>query len=60
MSKTPREFEKLVVELMQCMGDGGEIIDSGMETQSTNDKGIDGIIKKGFLGFGRINIQAKR
>jgi restriction system protein len=29
-------------------------------TQYSNDKGIDGIIKEDILGFGRINIQAKR
>ncbi len=60
LSKTPREFEKLVVQLLQKMGYGGEIQDSGMITQYTNDKGIDGIIKEDILGFGRIHIQAKR
>jgi restriction system protein len=60
LSKTPREFEKLVVLLLQKMGYGGEIQDSGMITQYTNDKGIDGIIKEDILGFGRIHIQAKR
>jgi len=29
-------------------------------TQYVNDKGIDGIIREDVLGFGRINIQAKR
>lgn len=60
LSKTPREFEKLVVLLLQKMGYGGEIQDSGIITQYTNDKGIDGIIKEDILGFGRIHIQAKR
>lgn len=60
LSKTPREFEKLVVQLLQKMGYGGEIQDSGMITQYTKDKGIDGIIKEDILGFGRIHIQAKR
>lgn len=60
LSKTPREFEKLVVQLLQKMGYGGEIQDSGLVTQYTNDKGIDGIIKEDILGFGRIHIQAKR
>ena len=60
LSKTPREFEKLVVLLLQKMGYGGEIQDSGLVTQYTNDKGIDGIIKEDILGFGRIHIQAKR
>lgn len=60
LSKTPREFEKLVVELLQKMGYGGEIENSGQVTQYVNDKGIDGIIREDVLGFGRINIQAKR
>ncbi len=60
LSKTPREFEKLVVQLLQKMGYGGEIKNSGQVTQYSNDKGIDGIIREDILGFGRINIQAKR
>jgi len=60
ISKTPREFEKLVVGLMQKMGYGGEIADSGQVTKQSNDEGIDGIIKEDVLGFGRIYIQAKR
>jgi restriction system protein len=60
LSKTPREFEKLVVQLLQKLGYGGQVKNSGLVTQSTNDKGIDGIIKEDILGFGRIYIQAKR
>ena len=60
MSKTPREFEKLVVSLLQKLGYGGQIKNSGLVTQASNDKGIDGIIKEDILGFGRIYIQAKR
>jgi restriction system protein len=60
LSKTPREFERLVVELLQKMGYGGEIENAGEVTQYVNDKGIDGIIREDILGFGRINIQAKR
>jgi restriction system protein len=60
LSKNPREFEKLVVQLLQKMGYGGEIKNSGLVTQYSNDKGIDGIIREDILGFGRINIQAKR
>ncbi|MDN5046632.1 restriction endonuclease [Aliarcobacter butzleri] len=60
ISKTPREFEKLVVELLQRMGYGGEIQNSAEVTQYSNDNGIDGIIKEDVLGFGRIYIQAKR
>lgn len=60
LSKTPTEFEKLVVALLQKMGYGGEIKDSGIVTKVSNDEGIDGIIKEDILGFGRIHIQAKR
>lgn len=60
LSKTPREFEKLVVTLLQKMGYGGEIKNSGAVTSYTNDGGIDGIIKEDVLGLGRIHIQAKR
>lgn len=60
MRKTPREFEKIVVKLLQHMGYGGEIINSGIVTQYSNDKGIDGLIKEDVLGFGLIHIQAKR
>ena len=60
LNKSPREFEKLVVSLLQKMGYGGEVHNSGMVTQYSNDKGIDGIIKEDVLGFGRIHIQAKR
>lgn len=60
LSKSPSSFEKLVVQLLQKMGYGGEIKDSGLVTKKTNDGGIDGIIKEDVLGFGRINIQAKR
>ncbi|PWA03914.1 restriction endonuclease [Flavobacterium psychrotolerans] len=60
LSKTPTEFEKLVVSLLQKMGYGGEIKDSGLVTKASNDGGIDGIIKEDVLGLGRIHIQAKR
>lgn len=58
--KTPASFEKLVVMLLQKMGYGGEIENSGLVTKYSNDGGIDGIIKEDVLGFGRIHIQAKR
>ncbi|MCK5810285.1 MAG: restriction endonuclease [Cocleimonas sp.] len=60
LNKTPRDFEKLVVELLQKMGYGGAVKTAGQVTQYTNDKGIDGIIKEDVLGLGRIYIQAKR
>ena len=60
LSKTPREFESLVVLLLQKMGYGGEITQSGLVTSYTNDGGIDGIIKEDKLGLDAIYIQAKR
>ncbi len=60
LSKSPREFEKIVVTLLQKMGYGGEIKDAAEVTKYSNDKGIDGIIKEDVLGLGRIHIQAKR
>ena len=60
LSKTPTEFEHLVVKLMGRMGYGDQIKGSGVVTQASNDGGIDGIVKEDVLGFGRIHIQAKR
>lgn len=60
LSKSPQEFEKLVVILLQRMGYGGEVKSAGEVTKYSNDKGIDGIIKEDVLGLGRIHIQAKR
>ncbi len=60
LSKSPREFEKIVVMLLQKMGYGGQVKAAGEVTQYSNDKGIDGIIKEDVLGLGRIHIQAKR
>lgn len=60
LAKKPKEFERLVVRLLQMMGYGGEVKNSGIVTKLTNDGGIDGIIKEDILGFNHISIQAKR
>lgn len=60
LSKKPQEFERLVVKLLQAMGYGGEVKNSGIVTKLSNDGGIDGIIKEDVLGFNHISIQAKR
>ncbi len=60
LSKQPQEFERLVVKLLQAMGYGGEVKNSGIVTKVSNDGGIDGIIKEDILGFNHISIQAKR
>ena len=60
LNKTPQEFERIVVKLLQTMGYGGEITNSGTVTKYSNDGGIDGVIKEDILGFNHISIQAKR
>lgn len=60
ISKSPYEFEHLVVKLLEKMGYGGQVKDAGLVTKASNDGGIDGIIKEDVLGLGRIHIQAKR
>ncbi|MBF1378623.1 MAG: restriction endonuclease [Porphyromonas sp.] len=60
LSKHPQEFERLVVKLLQAMGYGGEVKNSGIVTKLSNDGGIDGTIKEDILGFNHISIQAKR
>lgn len=60
LSKSPTAFETLVVKLLQKMGYGGEIKDSGRVTPPSGDGGIDGVIKEDILGLGRLHIQAKR
>ena len=60
LSKSAREFEHLVVKLLERMGYGGEVERPGEVTPASNDGGIDGVIKEDVLGLGRIHIQAKR
>lgn len=60
LSKHPQEFERLVVKLLQTLGYGGEIKNSGIVTKLSNGGGIDGVIKEDILGFNHISIQAKR
>ena len=60
LSKHPQEFERLVVKLLQAMGYGGEVKNSGIVTKLSNYGGIDGTIKEDILGFNHISIQAKR
>ena len=60
MYTSPDFFEHLVVVLLQKMGYGGNISNSGQVVGGTGDEGIDGIIKEDKLGFDVIYIQAKR
>ncbi|WP_297798259.1 restriction endonuclease [uncultured Marinobacter sp.] len=57
---SPSFFETLVVDLMISMGYGGSRKEAGQATQTTNDDGIDGIIKEDKLGLDTIYLQAKR
>jgi len=57
---SPSFFEKLVVDLMISMGYGGSRKEAGQATQTTNDDGIDGIIKEDKPGLDTIYLQAKR
>lgn len=57
---SPSFFESLVVDLMISMGYGGSRKEAGQATQTTNDDGIDGIIKEDKLGLDTIYLQAKR
>lgn len=60
LRQSPDFFETLVVKLLQKIGYGSLIKDSGIVTQRSNDEGIDGIIKQDKLGFDSIYIQAKK
>lgn len=60
LAKKSQELERLAVKLLQSMGYGGEIKNSGIVTKLSNDGGIDGIIKEDILGFNHISIQTKR
>lgn len=60
MAQSPEFFERLVIELLQKMGYGQEIVNAGEVTGKTGDEGIDGIIRQDVLGFDKIYVQAKR
>lgn len=60
LRQSPEFFEYLVVKLLQKIGYGSLISESGIVTKKSNDEGIDGIIKQDKLGFDSIYIQAKK
>ena len=60
LRQSPDFFEHLVVKLLQKIGYGSFVADSGVVTKRSNDEGIDGIIKQDKLGFDTIYIQAKK
>lgn len=55
LEQSPQFFEKLVKDLLVKMGYG-----EGVNTQFTNDEGIDAIINEDTLGLDVIHVQAKR
>lgn len=60
MEQKPSFFERLVMDLLEKMGYGGELINPSEVTGKTGDNGIDGIIRQDALGFDKIYVQAKR
>jgi restriction system protein len=56
----PTDFEKLVLELLNKMGYGGEQDDAIMHQGRSGDGGVDGEINQDALGLDRIYVQAKR
>ena len=59
-ASSPRQFERIVVQLLVAMGYGGTLKDAGRAIGKSGDEGIDGIIKEDRLGLDIIYIQAKR
>ncbi len=59
MQMDPKDFEKLVLNLLLAMGYGGEFEGAGLVTPYKKDGGIDGIINEDRLGLEKIGIQAK-
>lgn len=55
----PNFFEKLVVDLLEKMGYGGELQNKGIVTGGSGDGGVDGIIDQDALGLEKVYIQAK-
>ena len=46
LSKKPQEFERLVVKLLQTLGYGGEVKNSGIVTKLSNDGVLMGLSKR--------------
>jgi restriction system protein len=56
----PGFFEKLVVDVLEAMGYGGDFEGAATVTQYVKDGGIDGIIRQDKLGLDTVYVQAKR
>ena len=57
---SPSFFERLVIDVLVKMGDGGSRKEAGKAIGRSGDEGIDGIINEDRLGLDVIYIQAKR
>lgn len=58
---SPQFFEQLVIDVLVGMGYGGSRAEASASiTQSSNDGGIDGVIKEDPLGLEMLYVQAKR
>ncbi|MEO5907754.1 MAG: restriction endonuclease [Ginsengibacter sp.] len=58
--KTPAQFERFVLELLDKMGYGGVVEKNFEIVGQSGDNGIDGIIYQDKLGIDRIYVQAKK
>jgi restriction system protein len=56
----PKQFEHVVVELLQKMGFGGRVSGRARVTRYSGDEGIDGIIDEDALGLDAVYVQEKR
>jgi restriction system protein len=59
-SSTSFFFERMVIELLVRMGNGGSIKEAGKAIGKSGDEGIDGIIKEDVLGLDVIYVQVKK
>lgn len=59
MNQDASFFERLVMDLLEKMGYGGELSNPSEVTGKTGDEGTDGIIRQDVLGFDKIYVQAK-
>jgi len=60
LERSPRFFEKLVLELIVKMGYGGSFEEAYKLLGKSGDEGVDGVIKEDLLGLDNIYLQAKR
>lgn len=58
--KTPAQFEKFVLLLLEAMGYGGTEVENFEVVGKSGDNGVDGIIYQDKLGLDRIYVQAKK